>query len=61
MQLSMHYKGTLLDGTVFDSSVGRPTPFRFTVGKGMVGAPPRLRAQKSGPRPRPLAPAPHVL
>ena len=33
---SMHYVGTLPDGTVFDSSVARGTPFSFTLGVGQV-------------------------
>ena len=31
-----HYTGTLLDGTVFDSSVKRGRPFAFTIGVGQV-------------------------
>jgi peptidyl-prolyl cis-trans isomerase A (cyclophilin A) len=31
-QVSMHYTGTLLDGTVFDSSVSRGQTFDFTLG-----------------------------
>jgi FKBP-type peptidyl-prolyl cis-trans isomerase len=34
--LSMHYVGTLDDGTVFDSSRERGTPFEFPLGAGMV-------------------------
>jgi len=34
--LSMHYTGKLEDGTEFDSSIGRGTPFVFTLGTGQV-------------------------
>lgn len=34
--LEMHYTGTLLNGTKFDSSVDRGTPFTFTLGAGQV-------------------------
>ena len=34
--LSMHYVGTLLNGTKFDSSRDRGTPFEFTLGAGQV-------------------------
>lgn len=34
--VSMMYKGTLEDGTKFDSSYDRGTPFEFTIGKGQV-------------------------
>jgi FKBP-type peptidyl-prolyl cis-trans isomerase len=34
--VSVHYTGTLKDGTVFDSSVERGTPFSFTLGAGEV-------------------------
>lgn len=33
--ISVHYKGTLEDGTVFDSSEGRE-PLTFTVGSGQI-------------------------
>ena len=35
-QVTAHYTGTLLDGTVFDSSVSRGNPFTFPLGRGKV-------------------------
>lgn len=35
-QITAHYTGKLLDGTVFDSSVQRGTPFSFEIGTGQV-------------------------
>mmetsp|Transcript_52235 Transcript_52235/g.60983 ORF Transcript_52235/g.60983 Transcript_52235/m.60983 type:complete len:143 (+) Transcript_52235:57-485(+) len=36
-KLTMHYTGTLAsDGTEFDSSVSRGSPFKFTIGVGQV-------------------------
>ena len=35
-EITAHYTGRLLDGTVFDSSYNRNEPFKFTIGKGQV-------------------------
>ncbi len=35
-QVSVHYRGTLKDGTLFDSSYDRGSPLQFMVGVGQV-------------------------
>jgi len=35
-QVSVHYQGELLDGTVFDNSYDRGTPLTFTLGNGQL-------------------------
>jgi FKBP-type peptidyl-prolyl cis-trans isomerase len=35
-EVSIHYTGTLDDGTVFDSSITKKRPYKFTLGQGRV-------------------------
>ena len=35
-KVSVHYTGSLTDGTVFDSSLKRGDPISFTLGQGQV-------------------------
>ena len=53
--VTVHYTGKLLDGTVFDSSHRRSTPFKFTLGKQEVRCARRRRRRRRQPPP-PLPP-----
>ncbi|EGS17503.1 uncharacterized protein CTHT_0068320 [Thermochaetoides thermophila DSM 1495] len=59
--IDVHYKGTLTDGTKFDSSYDRGTPLNFTVGAGQVikGWDEGLLGMKIGEK-RKLTIAPHL-
>jgi len=47
-QVEVHYRGTLIDGTVFDSSVERGEPIEFDVGGVIAGWTEALQLMKSG-------------
>lgn len=55
--VTVHYTGTLIDGTVFDSSVDRGAPARFTVGGVIQGWIEALQLMKAGSRWRLFVPA----
>ena len=48
--VTVHYTGTLLDGTVFDSSVDRGEPAKFTVDGVIKGWTEALQLMKKGSR-----------
>ncbi len=48
--VSVHYTGTLIDGTIFDSSVDRGEPAQFTVGGVIKGWTEALQLMKQGSR-----------
>lgn len=57
--VTVHYTGMLLDGTVFDSSVKRDTPFKFQLGQNTVikGWEEGLATMKKGEKARFIMPS----
>ncbi|KAE8668763.1 Peptidyl-prolyl cis-trans isomerase FKBP65 [Hibiscus syriacus] len=47
-EVEVHYTGTLLDGTQFDSSRDRGTPFKFTLGQVIKGWDEGIKTMKKG-------------
>ncbi len=47
-QVTVHYHGTLIDGTVFDSSVERGSPANFTVNKVIEGWKEGIQLMRAG-------------
>ena len=56
-KVTLHYEGTLLDGTVFDSSYARDTPATFGVSQVVPGFSEALQNMKEGDTWRVVIPA----
>ena len=56
-KVTLHYEGTLLDGTVFDSSYARDTPATFGVSQVVPGFSEALQSMKEGDTWRVVIPA----
>ena len=56
-EVEVHYHGTLLDGTVFDSSVERGEPASFPVGRVIAGWTEALQLMKEGAKWRVFIPS----
>jgi len=55
--ITAHYHGTLLDGTVFDSSVDRGEPFKFSLGRVIPGWQEGIALMKKGAKAKFLIPS----